>query len=190
MYQNIDRSSIYDSMFHLLTLETINYILNKNLETRMKIAELDSLGGHFGERIANFLMNNNTTMSNVTKMDADEIMKFLGRDVWKFVFGSQISKLQTNRKGIFLIDCEEIKFHQFLIQDKSGNDQLDLILSFVSGMIKGVLAVFNLDCLVQANFKPTPILNTIFSSVNNSNTASNSSTTGPLSYSFSINLTI
>lgn len=37
-------------------------------------------------------------------MEIDEIMKFLGRDVWNYLFGKQISKLQTNRKGdkIFL----------------------------------------------------------------------------------------
>lgn len=32
-------------------------------------------------------------------MEIDEVMKFLGRDVWTYLFGKQISKLQTNRKG-------------------------------------------------------------------------------------------
>ena len=186
MYQNIDRSSILDSSFHIMALETINYIINKNIETKAKISELEGLGSHLGERVANHLLNNNTTMSNVTKMEADEIMKFLGRDVWIFVFGRQISKLQTNRKGIFLIDAEEIKFHQFLIMDKSGNDQLEIILSFVSGIIKGVVAAFNLDCIVTAGFKVAPILNTILS---NGGTPSNNQQ-GVLSYSFTINLSV
>jgi hypothetical protein len=55
------------------------------------------LGNHLGERITNFLLNN---VSNNTKMEVDEIMKFLGRDVWNFLFGKPIGKLQTNRKGI------------------------------------------------------------------------------------------
>ncbi len=33
-------------------------------------------------------------------MDVDEVMKFLGREVWMFLFNKQITKLQTNRKGI------------------------------------------------------------------------------------------
>jgi hypothetical protein len=32
-------------------------------------------------------------------MEIDDVMKFLGRDVWNYVFGKNISKLQTNRKG-------------------------------------------------------------------------------------------
>jgi len=32
-------------------------------------------------------------------MEIDEVMKFLGKDVWTYLFGKQISKLQTNRKG-------------------------------------------------------------------------------------------
>ncbi len=32
-------------------------------------------------------------------MEIDEVMKFLGRDVWSYCFCKQISKLQTNRKG-------------------------------------------------------------------------------------------
>jgi len=35
----------------------------------------------------------------MTKMEVDEVMKFLGREVWVYLFGKQISKLQTNRKG-------------------------------------------------------------------------------------------
>jgi hypothetical protein len=32
-------------------------------------------------------------------MNVGDVMKFLGRDIWNFVFGKQISKLQTNNKG-------------------------------------------------------------------------------------------
>lgn len=97
MYQNIERSNIVDSFFHFLVLETVNYILKKeNMDTKQKLLEIEDLGSHLGERITNFLLNN--TVSN-TKMEIDEIMKFLGRDVWIFLFGKQIAKLQTNRKG-------------------------------------------------------------------------------------------
>lgn len=106
-------------------------------------------------------------------MELNDILKFLGRDVWNFVFGKYIGKLQTNRKGkhfnekgTYLIDCEDIKFHHFLIKEKtpSLNETLalDNILYLVSGLIKGVLACFNIDASVQPSFKPQTALNNIF----------------------------
>ena len=185
MYQNIDRTNINDSIFHTLVLESINYILKKPMETRRKASEIDEMGCHLGERIANHLMNNNN-VTTTTKMEVDDIMKFLGRDVWLFVFGKQISKLQTNRKGTFLIDVEDIKFHHNLIHDKNGQEEtLETILAFVSGMVKGVLGAFNVDCNVTASFKVQPILNTILTS---SADGKGTSPTGPFSYSFTITL--
>jgi hypothetical protein len=160
MYQNIDRQNIHDSMLHFLILESVSYILKKNIENKQKISEIDELGSHLGERIANHLLNNNVSTSN--KMEVDDIMKFLGRDVWLFVFGRQISKLQTNRKGTFLIDCDDIKFHHCLIMEKNKIDEtLENILSLICGIIKGALGAFNLECSVFAGFKAQPILSTI-----------------------------
>jgi hypothetical protein len=191
MYQNIDRNSISDTIFNMLVLETINYTLTKKIENKQKIQEIEALGNHLGERIANHLLNNTINNSN-TKMDFDEIMKFLGRDVWLFIFGKQIAKLQTNRKGTFLIDCEEIKFHHTLMVDKLGSDSnLDLILTFVCGIIKGVLGAFNVDCIVTSGFKPQPILSSTLSASNNCFMVNNSSVVnqnGPFSYSFTISM--
>ncbi len=198
MYQNVDRSNIYDTIFHLLVLETMNYILKKeNLEINQKISQIDEIGSHLGERITNHLLNKNN-LSTSTKMEVDEIMKFLGRDVWLFLFGKQITKLQTNRKGTFLIDCDELKFHHCLISEKNNlNENLEIILSFICGIIKGVLGTFNHECNVIATFKIQPIINLLLNvsnpipidNKNNYNTAN--SPTQPqnaCSYSFTISL--
>lgn len=204
MYQNVDRSTICDSIFHLLTLESINYILNKKIENKQKIQEIEGLGAHLGERISNHLLNSNYNTTSSTKMEVNEIMKFLGRDVWIFLFGKQISKLQTNSKGTYLIDCDEIRFHHLLINEKLGCEEvLEFILQFVSGVIKGVISAFNLEGNVNANFKPGPIIGTLINLSNNSvenksgssigSTSRQSSevanSTNPVfSYSFTINL--
>lgn len=99
-----NKNPINDTIFHLISLESVNYIMNKNIETKQKslvnnlitIKEIEELGQHLGERISNHLLNTANTMN---KMEIDEVMKFLGRDVWIYLFGKQISKLQTNRKG-------------------------------------------------------------------------------------------
>jgi len=198
MYQNIDRSNIYDTIFHLMVLETMNYILKKeNLEINLKISQIDEIGSHLGERITNHLLNKNN-LSTSTKMEVDEIMKFLGRDVWLFLFSKQITKLQTNRKGTFLIDCDELKFHHCLISEKNNlNENIEIILSFICGIIKGVLGTFNHECNVTATFKIQPIINLLLNvsnpltidNKNNYNTTN--SPTQPqnaCSYSFTISL--
>ncbi len=198
MYQNVDRSNIYDTIFHFMVLETMNYILKKeNLEIKEKISQIDEIGSHLGERITNHLLNKNNLSSN-TKMEVDEIMKFLGRDVWLFLFGKQITKLQTNRKGTFLIDCDELKFHHCLISDKSGpTDNLEHILSFICGIIKGVLGTFNHESNVNATFKLQPIINYLLNvsnpipadSKNNYSTVNSSTQTQTIcSYSFTISI--
>lgn len=190
MYQNIERQNIYDSIFHLLALETVNYILNKSIDIKQKLSEIDELGSHLGERIANHLLNNNNVTTS-TKMEVDDIMKFLGREAWLFLFGRQISKLQTNRKGTFLIDCDDIKFHHCLIIDKNTQDEtLEQILSFVSGIVKGVLSAFNVECVVTAGFKPQPIVTSILSvgTVGDKTNFQAQNSQGPFSYSFTISL--
>ena len=196
MYQNIDRSNICDSIFHMLTLESISYILNKKIENKQKVYEIEGLGAHLGERIANHLLNNNNSTTSSAKMEVDEIMKFLGRDVWLFLFGKQISKLQTNRKGTFLIDCDEIKFHHLLITEKAGQEEiLEIVLSFVAGVIKGVLSAFNVEGGVTAGFKSGPIVGTMFTLASNGietkggqNLPQSLPQSLTFSYSFTINL--
>ena len=103
-------------------------------------------------------------------MEVDEILKFLGRDVWLFTFTRQITKLQTNRKGTFLIDFDELRFHHSLISEKNGpTDILEHTLCFVCGLIKGVLNTFNYESTVNATFKLGPIINLLINS-NASNT--------------------
>ena len=195
MYQNIERSNIYDTIFHFMIFETLNYIIKKeNIEIKEKLLQIDELGCHLGERITNHLLNKNN-MSTNTKMEVDEILKFLGRDVWLFIFNKQITKLQTNRKGTFLIDCDELKFHHSLITEKNGpTDILEHTLCLISGIIKGVLNTFNYESNVNATFKLGPIINLL---LNNSNALNSSVDTkgqlsmnslNPCSYSFTISL--
>ena len=201
MYQSIDRTNVYDSIFHMLTLETINYILKKtNIDSKQKLIEIEEIGNHLGERIANHLQNNNslTGTNSSTKMEVDDVMKFLGRDVWLFLFGKQIAKLQTNRKGTFLIDVEELKFHHSLISEKTPLQEeiLENILAFVSGIIKGVLGAFNIECNVTAGFKSQVIVANLLSmslaplngidKINISGVSSTTTITYP--YSFTISL--
>ncbi len=88
-----DQNLIHDSIFHLLFLETVKYVLSKKEDVKQKQAELEEMGCRIGERISNHLLN----INNHRVKGIDEIIIFLGKDVWTFIFGRKKSKLQTNR---------------------------------------------------------------------------------------------
>ena len=135
-----------------------------------------------GERIANYLLNK---ISSTTKMDIDEIMKFLGRDVWYYLFGKSISKLQTNRKGTFLIDTDTLSIQQPMINNKYPTPEETIntlyVMTYISGIIKGVLSCFNVDCIVNPDTKQNIIYQHI---LNNNKDPENT----PCAYSFTITL--
>ena len=71
-----------------------------------------------------------------------------------------------------------------LFSDKNvlpNDSNLENPLHLVSGVIKGVLSAFNIECSVSFSFKPQPIINTILSY--NTNQPQN-----VYSYSFHISL--
>lgn len=178
----VQDTGITDSIFHLLFLETVNYILSKKLDKKQKQVELEEIGYHMGERISNHLLN----LSNNRVKEITDILIFLGKEVWTFVFSKKIFKLQTNKKGTYLIDIEDFRFLNGLFTEKTistaNQETIELILYSICGIIKGTLSVFNLDCIVTPTFKPQVIINNLLSNMANISNV----TVAP--YSFTINL--
>ena len=139
------------------------------------------MGCRIGERISNHLLN----VNNSRVKDIDEIIIFLGKDVWSFIFGRKISKLQTNRKGTYLIDSDDFKFLNGVFMEKNMTSEsqanVELILSIISGIVKGTLSAFNIECIVSASFKPQPVIGNLLGNMLKPNTTISS-------YSFTINL--
>jgi len=177
----LNPNGVHDCFFHLLFLESVNYILSKKLENKQKQSELEEMGCRIGERISNHLLN----INNSRVKDIDEIIIFLGKDVWNFIFGRKISKLQTNRKGTYLIDSDDFKFLNGVFTEKhmtpETQQNIELILAIVSGVVKGTLSAFNIECIVSASFKPQPVISNLLGNMITPNTTISS-------YSFTINL--
>jgi hypothetical protein len=77
----------------------------------------------------------------------------------------QIERVRIIKIGIFLIDCEEMRFHMSLFCDKNvipnDSNNLETVLVLIAGVIKGVLSAFNIECSVVPTLKPQPIINGI-----------------------------
>jgi hypothetical protein len=89
--------------------------------------------------------------------------------------------------GIFLIDCEEIRFHMSLLSDKNAipndNNHLENVLVLIAGVIKGVLSAFNIESSVAPSFKSQPIVNSIMTG-----TVGQNQQQTVFSYSFNISI--
>ena len=151
------QQGVSETAFLLLAYESIKYILSKNIEQKEQKNQIEELGFHLGEKAANYFMTTSSIdpPTNDIQKELDNVMKFLLKEVWTFIFGSSIPKLQRNTKATFLIEAAEIKMHLFLLTEKGNakDEKADVILWFIYGLIKGVLSTFNYECTVSCDIK-------------------------------------
>lgn len=145
-----DTRPITNTTFRLVVFETIKYINSKNITPREKLAQMEEFGLRIGERIVNFLMNK---IGGKSKMETEEIIKFISNKVWQYVFPKPVNKVQTNKKGFYFYEVDDIYLFYPLVRDKEPTTEdmviADYILTFLSGMIKGSLSVFNIESIVN-----------------------------------------
>ena len=152
----MNNQNIQDSVFLLMTYESINYILSKNIEKKEKKDEIEELGINFGEKATNHLMNNNVNEgSNVSMKVTDNILAFIAREVWIYIFKDENRKLKSDKKGVYYILSGDIKLYNFLITEKNSenNEKLEAIIWFISGILRGALLAFNIESLVTGSVK-------------------------------------
>jgi len=156
--QNQDK--IQDSFFILLTAESIKYILNKNIEKKMKKTQIEELGIQLGEKESNQIMNDkNFKFDNYDNKYSKLIksMATLQDIIWINIFRMDNFQLKTdNNKDIFYIYTGDIKLYNYLYTEKGMNQKdeiLDAILWFICGVIKGTAKVFNIECIINSNVR-------------------------------------
>ena len=152
----MNNQNIQDSVFLLMTYESINYILSKNIEKKEKKDEIEELGMNLGEKVTNHLMNNNVNEgSNVSMKVTDNILAFIAREVWIYIFKDENRKLKSDKKGVYYILSGDIKLYNFLITEKNSenNEKLEAIIWFISGILRGALLAFNIESLVTGSTK-------------------------------------
>ena len=152
----MNNQNIQDSVFLLMTYESIKYILSKQIEKKEKKDEIEELGINFGEKATNHLMNNNVNEgNNNSKKITDYILIFITRNVWEYIFKDENRKLKSDKKGVYYINSGDLKLYNYLITNKDfQNDEiLESIIWFISGILRGALLAFNIESLVTGTTK-------------------------------------
>ena len=152
----MNNQNIQDSVFLLMTYESIKYILSKQIEKKEKKDEIEELGINFGEKATNHLMTNNVNEgNNNSKKITDYILIFITRNVWEYIFKDENRKLKSDKKGVYYINSGDLKLYNYLITNKDfQNDEiLESIIWFISGILRGALLAFNIESLVTGSVK-------------------------------------
>ncbi|TYZ68694.1 hypothetical protein PybrP1_006627 [[Pythium] brassicae (nom. inval.)] len=87
-----------------------------------------------------------------------DVIKFVCKDFWILIFKKQIDKLQTNHRGVFVV--QDFNF-RWLASFSSASEQHTkdmalLFLVFPCGLIRGALANLGITAIVNADITTLP----------------------------------
>ena len=145
---------VYDSIFILMVNESIKYIFSKNLDKKSQKQEIEELGFQLGEKVTNNLLNSDNNRITTEKNSTETYFQFITQNVWDYIFKDKYCQLTKENDGSnYVITSGDIRLYNYLVTEKGNlNDvKLESVLNFISGIIKGALNVFNIECIVIPN---------------------------------------
>jgi len=145
---------VYDSIFILMVNESIKYIFSKNLDKKSQKQEIEELGFQLGEKVTNNLLNSDNNRITSEKNSTETYFQFITQNVWDYIFKDKYCQLTKENDGSnYVITSGDIRLYNYLVTEKGNlNDvKLESVLNFISGIIKGALNVFNIECIVIPN---------------------------------------
>ena len=156
-------ASIPDITYNLLLNEIIKYSVcsDPNISlleslrsfTKEELAEkravMKEMGMSVGERVVGFIVKEHTWMK-----DNNSLMRFVCKELWMYLFGRYIGRLQSNNRGVYIMF--DYKFHWFQGLDMTDNidrgsieNYCNLALSWVCGVLKGALNGIGKDSSIE-----------------------------------------
>ena len=116
--------------------------------TEAAFQKLEGIGFSIGYRIAERMTKDRARLS--TTLD---IIKFLCKDFWAEVFQKQVDKLQTNHRGVYVLQDRAFRWLTRMSSADAGkpNDAALQHLVLPCGLVRGALQNLGLACEVTAN---------------------------------------
>ena len=120
-----------------------------------KKSQIKEMGLSVGERVISFIVKEHVWMK-----ENNSLMRFICKELWMYLFGRYIGRLQSNNKGVYIM--YDYKFHWF--QGLDMTDAIDrdciekycsLALSWVCGLLKGALKGMGKDSSIEGVIEDT-----------------------------------
>jgi hypothetical protein len=151
------RGAVSLSTVELLHQELVAHLLRHHDDGRYAseelFAKLELAGFSVGKRFAERLSLHRERPAEVL-----DVVKFVCREFWTEVHQKAIDKLQTNNKGVFVLQDFNYRWVRFTsapaVEDTKALTLKYLI--FPCGLIRGALAACDVDAVVNADVSACP----------------------------------
>eukprot|EP00744_Colponema_vietnamica_P017970 GILI01025321.1.p1 GENE.GILI01025321.1~~GILI01025321.1.p1 ORF type:complete len:180 (-),score=11.45 GILI01025321.1:67-570(-) len=142
---------VAEASFAFLQIELINYLLAQGEDG---VRKLDNIGYQMGIRLAERLTRDRPRFA-----DNLEIIKFICKDLWSYLFRKQVDKLQTNHRGVFVLADSNFPWIGSFSSSASSDSVKEAAqdwLVFPCAIIRGALSSFGVPCTVQPDISALP----------------------------------
>lgn len=133
---------------NLSLLESLKNLTKEELQDKRQA--MKEMGISVGERIIGFIVK-----EHVWTKEPNSLMRFICKELWMYLFGRYIGRLQANNKGVYIM--YDYKFHWFQGLDLSESIDREnfekfcsLALSWVCGVLKGVFKGLGKESSIEA----------------------------------------
>lgn len=143
--------------FDMLHNEFVSHLLRNHDDGRYAREELykklEAAGYEVGRRYAERISRDKERLTEMI-----DIIKFLCRDFWQDVFRKPIDKLQTNNKGVYVLQDFNFRWIRFTSGAPTEDTKAQTLryVLFPCGMIRGALSAFGMECSVNADISAMP----------------------------------
>lgn len=120
------------------------------------VRKLENMGFCVGKR----LMERHTWEAKPRLENIMSIMKFICKDFWTLAFRHTASRLQTNHRGVFVIEDYSFQMVQGIgpVQNADANVQAAKYLCFPCGLLRGALSCLGVSCIVNVKVDQLPLV--------------------------------
>ncbi|KAK3811986.1 MAG: transport protein particle component [Benniella sp.] len=116
-------------------------------------SKLEMIGFRVGERLIERISKDRSRFS-----DNLDIVKFLCKEVWMFLFKKQIDNLKTNHRGVYVLQDNNFRWFGKMTHDQNSAEAVKRVtpyLWFPCGILRGILSNLGIASVVSA--EPTSL---------------------------------
>ncbi|KAG0260788.1 Trafficking protein particle complex subunit 33 [Mortierella polycephala] len=116
--------------------------------------KLEMIGFRVGERLIEKISKDRTRFT-----DNLDVVKFVCKEVWMFLFKKQIDNLKTNHRGVYVLQDNNFRWFTRMAHDQSSTESVKRVtpyLWFPCGILRGVLSNLGIASVVVAETSSLP----------------------------------
>ncbi|KAF9931979.1 Trafficking protein particle complex subunit 33 [Linnemannia zychae] len=116
--------------------------------------KLEMIGFRVGERLIERISKDRMRFT-----DNLDVVKFICKEVWMFLFKKQVDNLKTNHRGVYVLQDNNFRWFNRMAHDQSSVESVKKVtphLWFPCGILRGILSNLGIASVVVAETSSLP----------------------------------